>query len=1111
MKKNRLGKYIGDVVYFHRKYEGRMVPSDLLKKAKAALPDDFEYTYLKYDRKTGTISFMFSPDFDSANEPTVAAGYRVSGGEAKKIPVPKEADKQQIIHGKHLFVDDDYEGFDRDEAEARWNSYQGREGMDKSRMGRKGWWKSFMGENRVDKPDHLEVRPVLRSAIMEAVLLVTEGFSYTYKIPEDREKRLYDFYLFSLYYGYMFESRGKVKDSYQNRVNTLPGMGEDTVKDLEEIVQTSTKKLGDEIKEDLLDAMVTAVAAEFRHIWDANDAPAIQEFMEKQGAFEQFKKWARHYHRHLGEKKVPTPWKRTGTKREGSSKEYDAASKAVKTSGWEPDEFMKVAASAFMDLGWSSSYGGKAWNNIAKAWGKLNGADTLSERQIWIDHVFDLEHNTGTMLNKVERFKKSDGYGWIKKALDAKFDMTPIELARASSVPMSVVGRLNRLTGTSGTVEDHDKDKKSKEAREKFPDTLGPYKVKIVYDDDEAHIYINQDGFPQNKATEKILIAKDGDAYDMLAYGRGEGTPYETAATNSKKAIMDGLVEMGFLPVANAKEMVPEIQEIIKKLKGRSKEDNKTSDTVTLGGLILMKKVKKWDRVRLVPPSGNSSKTIFITPNVIRFWTNEGSDRIISGGLDTAKNEQAVKKALAKYMGSMLNQKMDSGDQAVYDAYQEIKKIRNEVANSPDQSNASKYGGWPFKTEKSKGKVVLTPEKAIGGVNKIIMQDEKIEVIRKNGSSVYDPRISMQIKQMEEFFRNALIEMGEKYDRSQMDPQEHADMIVSDLLKQFRSVFGGSPAKQDFDGWKFLNISLASNPGYGPGGMRLHGGERYDFAVPHGDILGVAVNWKLGYVAVQTEKGPKKFKSHEAIDLWNALEHLGSLRKKAYEKLYKKAFKKDPPDPMASSKDSGPKEETYSVGPYVLNTKDGGGMVRVDFAPSSDKIPGLVTLLIQKDKVVLIYADGKKAHFYTTEKGWRNLRDSLSGSERDGTAKKDIPALVRQLKKIYKERFPGGMPEPKDIIVGHLKFPFRQYVESGALQYDYSGYGLPIDGITINEKELGVKWKDGKFGSYPFSSTGADFREIIRNMLKEKQVSFSQEIANDLWKTLKKESKRLFS
>lgn len=307
---------------------------------------------------------------------------------------------------------------------------------------------------------------MITSSIIEAAYSLAESVSYTYKMPNDREMQLYDFYLLSLYDGLM---KG---EHYSKRLNTMPGIDGDTLKDLEAIVKDGVEELVTEIRQDLLDAIVTAVSSEFRHIWDKNNTKIINEFMEKEGVFKQFKKWARHYYKYKGSSDVPETWKRRGSKKnegDGSSEGYTAASNATRSSGWDIDSFMDVASKAFTTLSWTSSYGGKNWSNIANSWKKLKNAPK-TEWSTWIDHVFDLEHNTGTMLNKVRRFGKDGDYSWIKRALDAKFEMTPIELARASSIPMSIASRLNRITGASESVQKHDEDKENRE-KEK-PDVI---------------------------------------------------------------------------------------------------------------------------------------------------------------------------------------------------------------------------------------------------------------------------------------------------------------------------------------------------------------------------------------------------------------------------------------------------------------------------------------------------------------------------------------------------------------------------------------------------------------------------------------------------------------
>lgn len=84
--------------------------------------------------------------------------------------------------------------------------------------------------------------------------------------------------------------------------------------------------------------------------------------------------------------------------------------------------FAKAMADAFVKLGWQSSYGGKPWSDICKGWVDLHNAQFGKDGAMMaavIDHVYDLQHNTNTVFNKLKLYYKS-GYDWIKDALDYK-------------------------------------------------------------------------------------------------------------------------------------------------------------------------------------------------------------------------------------------------------------------------------------------------------------------------------------------------------------------------------------------------------------------------------------------------------------------------------------------------------------------------------------------------------------------------------------------------------------------------------------------------------------------------------------------------------------------
>jgi len=85
---------------------------------------------------------------------------------------------------------------------------------------------------------------------------------------------------------------------------------------------------------------------------------------------------------------------------------------------------MHIARHAFKDLSFNGGYGGKAWAGIAAGWISLYESQGDRGKNIAsIDHVFDLQHNTGSVFNKLKSYyKDKTRYKWLEYALDKKRD-----------------------------------------------------------------------------------------------------------------------------------------------------------------------------------------------------------------------------------------------------------------------------------------------------------------------------------------------------------------------------------------------------------------------------------------------------------------------------------------------------------------------------------------------------------------------------------------------------------------------------------------------------------------------------------------------------------------
>jgi len=135
-RKYGVGKEIGGAVYVHRQYE--TVFGDVVATAREKLTAAFEYQVVKYDARRGNISFVSSPDFDTADEPIVSEIITIKPGGA--IKRRKQSADPEIYHHKWLFVSDDYSGFDVLESRRRSLRWLSLDGVDAKRIGRLSYW-----------------------------------------------------------------------------------------------------------------------------------------------------------------------------------------------------------------------------------------------------------------------------------------------------------------------------------------------------------------------------------------------------------------------------------------------------------------------------------------------------------------------------------------------------------------------------------------------------------------------------------------------------------------------------------------------------------------------------------------------------------------------------------------------------------------------------------------------------------------------------------------------------------------------------------------------------------------------------------------------------------
>lgn len=275
-----------------------------------------------------------------------------------------------------------------------------------------------------------------------------------YKVSNSPKVLLYDFYLLS-YLSSLILDPGTRKDVGLTGVGYSGKFFGREGKELDEDIQNAQRKLLPFLGTKLSQALFIAIASELRHVLDRNQQWSKFKHTDNK-TFRNYIRTLRlmtdnelkdfHPTRNLERPELEVDSK-------GRKVAYQAAKKAIKETGGNVIDFARMSADAFKDLNWSPAYGGKAWADIAQGYIDLrqalnnynpeapNPSSESAEKLIAaIDHAFDLEHNTGTVLNKVKYFSVGGDYYWIATALDDKRDADMYSIASKASSDMRKLG-----------------------------------------------------------------------------------------------------------------------------------------------------------------------------------------------------------------------------------------------------------------------------------------------------------------------------------------------------------------------------------------------------------------------------------------------------------------------------------------------------------------------------------------------------------------------------------------------------------------------------------------------------------------------------------------------
>jgi hypothetical protein len=272
--------------------------------------------------------------------------------------------------------------------------------------------------------------------ILDDIRKLQEGLfrNWEYVVPKNPEDLLYDFYFMS-----WLDSIG-YGGAEHNWDDLLP--------ELEKAINIVIPSL----RKHMLKAVSWSLACEFRHIFDTF---TFHDHIKEGGVIDEVSdpmvyKFIRYYVYYMGKEqsyfkipldpeppdipdedveKVVTTSFLVMNKNEGDSerlRSFNCVNKSLLALNGNSVLFGEACVSMYSLPGWSGSYGGPKWAECAKRFTELAQPGlNRQEQSKWIDQLYDVQHNTGALLNKVKfYYSYSSQFAWLQRALDWKSEVT---------------------------------------------------------------------------------------------------------------------------------------------------------------------------------------------------------------------------------------------------------------------------------------------------------------------------------------------------------------------------------------------------------------------------------------------------------------------------------------------------------------------------------------------------------------------------------------------------------------------------------------------------------------------------------------------------------------
>lgn len=123
----------------------------------------------------------------------------------------------------------------------------------------------------------------------------------------------------------------------------------------------------------------------------------------------------------------------------------------IKRKNISKAEMVNCFSEFFNNFTWHDNFGGPAWGKITDGWLSLYYARKEKDIILQIDHMLDLQHNNGTLFNKLNEYNHPDfNYDWIDDVLDFKYNLKDPRAYFGKISFGSLFLRLLKATGAEG-------------------------------------------------------------------------------------------------------------------------------------------------------------------------------------------------------------------------------------------------------------------------------------------------------------------------------------------------------------------------------------------------------------------------------------------------------------------------------------------------------------------------------------------------------------------------------------------------------------------------------------------------------------------------------------